>query len=260
LPVVQGSVHGETLSGHVRFYGHAGAAAPCVACGFSREEWAHLNRSSLFSCEGLSAPNTRMPREGQPTMSVHALCSLIAQLTLLQFAKDRLSLGAAVRDTTLEYCAYPQTLMTSKLTRHPKCPCPHVVFRRARAPRPLGECSLRELFRAAVGETMDLRGVSYDVEDFQYVERAWCPCGSQQSVQRFVRAGAHDIGRCQRCRQPLGCQPFHSFAPVPASVLANAVDRPLRELGVIEPRWIVLRRPDDAVLFLNPAVRAAHEL
>jgi hypothetical protein len=118
---------------------------------------------------------------------------------------------------------------------------------------------LRELFSAAAGDATDGGDISFEVDNFQYVERASCPCGSQQPVQRFGRAAAHDIGRCQGCRQPLGQQPFHSFAPVPASVLGNAVDRPLRELGAIEPRWIVLRRPHDAVLFLNPATPTAYE-
>ena len=252
LPVVQGSVHGETLSGHVRCYGHGGPSAPCVACGFSREEWAHLNRSSLFSCEGLGAQPAATPNEGQPTMSVHALCSLVAQLALLQFAKDRLSLGA-VRDTVLEYCAYPQTLVTSKLASHPRCPGPHVAFRRASPPRPLADCSLHELSRAAADDATHGQSASFEVDDFQYVERALCPCGAEQPVQRFVRADAHDIGRCWRCLRPLPRQPFHSLAIVPGSALGETINRPLRDLGASDARWVVLRRALDAVLFLNSA-------
>jgi molybdopterin/thiamine biosynthesis adenylyltransferase len=251
LPVIHGSVHGETLSGHVRFYGHGGPSAACVACGFTREEWAHLNRSTRFSCEGLMANDPSIQAEGQPTMSVHALCSLISQLALLQFARDLLALGQSVRELTLEYCAYPQTIVPSKLTRHPQCPCPHVVFRRAAPPRPLAECTLSELSKSAAADAEKDRGVSFEVDEHYYVAQATCPCGGQEPVQRFVTPGAGDVGPCPGCRRPLARHPFHSFRPVPASALGPALVRPLREVGAADARWVVVRRDDDAVLFLN---------
>ena len=50
-PLIQASVHGETLVAQVRsFVNREGGA--CPACGFSAVEWAHLNRETSFSCEG----------------------------------------------------------------------------------------------------------------------------------------------------------------------------------------------------------------
>jgi len=253
LPVIQGSVHGETLSGHVRFYGHGGATAPCVACGFTREEWAHLNRNTVFSCEGDHSAKPEARIDGQPTMSVHALCSLIAQLALLQFVKDRLALGGSVRESTLEYCAYTQQIVNTKLVRQGECLCPHIVFRRALPPRrPLAKCALRELHQAAAGGVEKDGGVSFEVDDCDYVEQAICSCGEQPPVQRFVNRDAGHVGHCLSCQRVLAPHPFHSFRPAPASALGQSLDRPLCELGAEGARWVVVRLDDEAVLFLDP--------
>lgn len=249
LPVIHGSVHGETLSGNVRFYGHDGPSAPCVACGFTREEWAHLNNNTRFSCEGLTAPNQHARDEGQPTMSVHALSSLIGQLALLHFIRDRLQLAGPVRDETLEYCAYTQKIVTTKLDRHLQCPCPHAVFRRLSPPRPLAECRLRDLLKATGGNAEADGTASLDVDDYHFVEQAICSCDDYHPVRRFFSPNGENVGQCLHCQRPLARHPFHSHRPVPAAALGTLLDRPLRDLGAEHARWVVVRRDDDAVLF-----------
>jgi len=248
LPVVQGSVHGGTLSGHVRFFGHGESSSPCVACGFTAEEWSHLNANTFFSCEGHRSPTSPPGATGQPTMSVHALCSLLAQLGLLYFMRDRLALGAPVRDTSLEFCAYTQQITTTKLTRNLRCRCAHVMYRRVSPPRSLATCSVRELLRAAGVESE--QGVRFDVADFYFVEQATCSCGAQQPVHRFARAAEH-VGLCHECRRPLARHPFHSFRPVPVSALRESFEVPLHLLGAGEARSAVVGSGEDAVLFLD---------
>lgn len=242
LPVIHGSVHGETLSGHVRYYGHGGPGAPCVACAFTSEEWTHLNRSTLFSCEGARSGKSP-PQEGQATMSVHALCSAIAQLALLQFLRDWLGLGAEVRDRALEYCAYPQQIVTTRLASRADCPCPHTIYSRAAAPRPLAQCALREL-------GTDARS-SFEVDNYCFAEKAICGCGSSQPVQRFVTPGGGNVGACASCGGPLALHPFHSFRAVPAAALGETINRPLHQLGADGARWVLVRCDDEATLFLN---------
>jgi hypothetical protein len=181
-------------------------------------------------------------------MSVHALCSLLAHLGLLHFMRDRLALGAPVRDTSLEFCAYTQQITTTKLTRNPRCRCAHVMLRRVSPPRSLATCSVRDLLRAAGVESE--QGVRFDVDDFFFVEQATCSCGAHQAVHRFVRA-AEPVGHCHECLRPLARHPFHSFRPVPVSALRESVEVPLYLLGAAEARSAVVGCSDDAVLFLD---------
>jgi len=247
IPVIQGSVHGATLCGHVRFFGHGGADEPCAACGYTRDEWAHLNRSTAFSCEGWTRPAA--VADAQPTLSLGTLCSLCAQLALLQFTKDRLALGAPVRNTILEYCAYTHRAVLTNLARNPACPCEHVVLRRAAPPRPLPDCTFDDL--AAIANANNPR-VSFEVDSTLWVEQARCKCGEWRSVRKFVDQTGLRLGRCGKCRQPLTAHPFHSHHRVPASALEAARSQSLRDLGAHTVRWVIVRSDDAAVLFLNP--------
>ncbi len=55
-PLVQASVHGDTLTAQVRVFGNADGQGPCPACGFGNVEWRMLNEQVRFSCDGF-APN-----------------------------------------------------------------------------------------------------------------------------------------------------------------------------------------------------------
>jgi molybdopterin/thiamine biosynthesis adenylyltransferase len=251
LPVIQGSVHGDTLSGHVRIYGHGSPAAPCVACGFTRAEWDYLNHNSLFSCEGFVSPATKSEVALQPTMSVHALCSFIAQLSLLYSMRDHLSLGKSVRDTVTEFCAYTGQIVTTELTRREQCPCPHSRYRRATPPRPLRECTLRELAQAAAKDSDEAADASFELDDWFYAEQATCPCGHQQRVQRFVNARMRHVGHCQKCQRPLPRNLFYTHRAAPGTLLEPLIDTPLRQLSGAEARWAIVRGATNATLFLH---------
>lgn len=249
IPVVQGTVHGESLCGHVRFFGHGGAESPCVACGYTRDEWAHLNRSTIYSCEGNGA-NT--PAEGQPTRSLSSLCSLTAQLASLQFARDLLVLGAPVRDTVLEYCAYTHQTVITKLARKPDCPCDHQVLRRTAAPRPLTECSLRDLEKAAALSDTDA-DVTFEIDGSLWAEQARCECGGWRATHRFVRASTTALGQCPECGQATTVHPFGSYQRVPAWRTESFRDQPLEVLGATDARWVAVRSNQRGVLFINPS-------
>jgi len=251
IPVVQGSVHGESLCGHVRFFGHGGPEAPCAACGFTREEWSHLNRSTVFSCEGLDAKRTTAASE--PTMSLSPLCSLIAQLALLQYARDRLGLGVPVRDTVLEYCAYTHQTVVTKLHRNADCPCDHVTLRRTAPPRPLAECSLDDLEQAAGASENGDGAVSFEVENSIWADRARCQCGEWRPLGQFVSRAAASVGRCRKCHGMMTVHPFHSYRLVPASAVEFFRNQSLGELGASGIRWAVVRCNGRAALFLNAA-------
>jgi len=57
-PLVQASVHGDTLTAQVRWFGNTDAQGPCPACGFGQTEWRMLDEQTRFSCEG---PPTHNP-------------------------------------------------------------------------------------------------------------------------------------------------------------------------------------------------------
>jgi molybdopterin/thiamine biosynthesis adenylyltransferase len=244
-PVVQGSVHGECLCGHVRFFGHGGPEAPCVACGYTRDEWAHLNRSTLYSCEG-SGANT--PAEGQPTRSLSSLCSLAAQLASLQFARDLLGLGAPVRDTVLEYCAYTHQTVITKLVRKPDCPCEHQVLRRTAAPRAIRNCSLRELQEAAGLGT----AVTFEVDGGLWAEQGRCECGEWGALGRFVSESDTTYGPCQLCGKATKGHPFQCHRRVPAAVTEPFRDQQLGALGAVDICWAAVRSNQHGALFLDP--------
>jgi molybdopterin/thiamine biosynthesis adenylyltransferase len=53
-PLVQASVHGDTLTAQVRVFGNADGQGPCPVCGFGAVEWQMLNEHVRFSCDGFA--------------------------------------------------------------------------------------------------------------------------------------------------------------------------------------------------------------
>lgn len=56
-PLIQASVHGDTLTAQVRVFGNADGHGPCPACGFGAVEWRMLNEQVRFSCDGFTSTN-----------------------------------------------------------------------------------------------------------------------------------------------------------------------------------------------------------
>ena len=262
IPLLQAAVHGETLVAQVRIFANRDGAGPCPACGFGLADWAHLNRQTAFSCE--AAPGAGPVVQAEPTRSPSYLCSLAADLAVGEIVRGRLGIGPPPGDSVLEYCAVPHRAVRAGLVRNPRCPVDHTPFERRTARRPLAETTLRELACLA-GCTADesdrpdapggpnapaagpLRGVAWRVEGHAFHEAVICRCGRSLALHRFARTGA-SLGPCPVCGAGTAPSQFFTHEIVPSGVLASLADRPLRDLGAVDPGWIVVRRGDRAVL------------
>ena len=267
--LIQGSVHGETLCAQVRVFGNASAQSPCPACIYNEMEWRLLYERAKFSCQGGPVPSsefqvpsstspsskleTRNPEPGTapPTMSHSALCALAADLVLNQVLRAALKLGEPVEDTLLEYCGYTNRIVTSRLVRNPKCPVDHSIFELAFAPRELAECSLAELATTAGAQPSD-PSLGFTIEGFVWANKLVCQCPTLRSVQRFVKSGRKEIGRCSKCNSPLQVQPFYSLRTVPMQTLGESAAVPLGKLGTHGARSVLVQTAERGVRLCNP--------
>ncbi len=256
LPVIQASVHGETMVAQVRFAVHRpGGAGPCLACAFGPQEWQHWQRETLFSCTG-GGPEDRQQRAGSPTVSTSFLCSMAADLALVQCVRHALDLGASVEDQGLQYCGFTHDVRRWALSRNAACPLEHLAVRRAPLEKPVPECTPRELARLA---GLSLHSISQpfslSVGGLIYASGSYC-CGRQHPLRRFV-ARDQSVGRCTVCRKPLFPAQSMSWETVPASTLSGQGDIMLRHLGAGSARWALVRGHQQGVLFLEPGQTCA---
>jgi molybdopterin/thiamine biosynthesis adenylyltransferase len=244
------SVHGETLVAQVRCFGNTHDDGPCPACGFGADEWRHLHEQTAFKCELTEDGRPVQEIKVQPTVSVSFLCSMAADLAVLQMFRQVLKLGQPVADTLLEYSGFTHRTAPSPLKRNPECPCDHQVWKRMQPPRPLAACGLAELADAA-----GIANPSFLVDELAFVETASCPCGAKVEVQQFAPVDG-PIASCQRCWNGLYADTFKSHRPVAARIAADVLDRPLKDIGAAEARWVVVRNDDRAALFTGPSALA----
>jgi molybdopterin/thiamine biosynthesis adenylyltransferase len=247
-PLVQASVHGDTMTAQVRTFAHRDGSGPCPVCGFGRAEWAHMHRETRFSCEGAATAPSAPLTAVAATMSFSFLCSLAADLAVAQVVRLVLGLGTGVEDTLLEYCAYRHRAVVSPLSRNPDCPVDHTAFRPFLASAPLAECTLRRLALEADSTLPTAEGgLVYCVGGADFVEVAVCGCSRFHPVHKFLQEGA-DLGMCAGCglaRRPL---PFHTHRWVSSASIEPLLDTPLAELGVPPPEWVVVRSRTEAFL------------
>jgi molybdopterin/thiamine biosynthesis adenylyltransferase len=249
LPLIQASVCGELLVAQVRCWSHRDPSGPCVLCGFGTDEWAQFNRETLYSCQGPSGGTENFPPNAAQTRSVSFLCSLAADLALMQGLRHVAELGQPVADTMLEFCGYTHRSVISPLARHAGCPGPHERWLRKSPPKDLARSTPRELINIATGTREGLGGVSLAVGHHYFAESGKCAaCGQQRHIGRFVPT-LSAIGPCPACGGQIDGQPFYAHSPVPAEVLGDALDR---ELGAMVPgaiHAVVVRCPERSVLF-----------
>jgi len=248
-PLIQASVHGATLVGQVRCFSNRDGQGACPVCSFSEVEWNHLNLQTRFNCDGPPMGKAAAEITKEPTMSTSFLCSTAADLALVQILRYVLGLGAPVMDTMLEYCGYTHRTVVSPLVRNPECRCDHTTYERAPCPRPVPDCTLRQFASLAGFDGEEL--LSFRVDEMTYAELGACGCGGSRPLRRFVADGAH-VGRCRSCGAPVFPRPSDSHRPVPRSVVADVLDRPLRDLGAGAAQWLAVRCGDRAVLFIGP--------
>ena len=244
IPLVQGSVHGATLTAQVRFWGHASAKSPCPACGLTSQEHIALANEVLYSCDGSALPTT-----SNPTTSTSHLCALAGDLVVNQILRFALGLGASVVDQEVEWNGFRMRTHTTPLARRPNCPADHAVWTTHRTQGPVGDCTLRELARAAgMHEDGRLERVSFRVGEASYVQRGVCREGHGQAVERFIGAGS-PAGTCPKCGGELLPEPFFTHDTPPSGLLVTQLDRPIRELCLEPPEWACVRENGNAVLF-----------
>jgi molybdopterin/thiamine biosynthesis adenylyltransferase len=251
-PLFHAAVHGDTLVAQLRVLTNRDGLGPCPACGFGAAEWQQLSDETVHSCSGPAEGSQRTRQvNAAPTMSISALCSIAADIAIIRIVRHVLGLGAPIEDEIIQYCGYTDATTRTPLQRSATCPCEHQRWAMATAPRPIADCSAGELARL-VG--LD-RGFSLSLGGHSYVESAAC-CGAIWPAGRFVRDGS-PARRCGGCGRPLHSQPYFSRRRVPADLLGQAVDRPLRRLGGSSARWALLHGPQSSTL-IREEVKHAH--
>jgi len=237
-PLVQASVHGDTLVAQVRFWRNDDGSGPCPACGFGTAEWDHVNRETTFSCGGNGHHRGQVTTA--PTMSVSFLCAMSAEMAMTQLLRHVLGLGPSPGDSVLEYCGYKTQVSSSSLVRNPACRCEHVAWDHAGVPGPIPPMSLRKIaLEAGFDGSTPPDDLSFLVDELTFAEQVVC-CGVTQPVRRFCEPGAV-VARCSQCGQALRPQRFYSHRPTPAAVLATLVEEPLERLGAESVEWVVVR-------------------
>jgi molybdopterin/thiamine biosynthesis adenylyltransferase len=237
-PLVQASVHGDTLVAQVRFWLNRDARGPCPACSFGAAEWGHVNRETRFKCEPDGGQDTRHVTAA-PTMSVSFLCSMSADMAMVQLLRHVLGLGRPLEDSVVEYCGYTHQVSTSALRRNLLCPCQHVAWDRATLPGPLGRMSLQEIAgRAGFNDGVAAEDLAYMVDAYTFVEQVVC-CGIEQRVGRFVETGA-EAAQCSRCGSSLGTGGFYCYRTTPSGALTAVIGEPLDRLGAGGAEWVVV--------------------
>jgi len=235
--LIQGSVHGESLTAEVRVFG-AGEGGPCPACAFTAEEWAQLARGTRFACDPGIDWRDAAPVPGDdavPTTSVSALCSLAADLAVTQLIRGELSLGRSTSDRVITYCGYTDEIRTAPLRRRPGCPADHRRVVRHEVAS-LASRSLAELARhaeAIAPGVVSTRGPAFAADDRRFVTRARCACGAASEPMRFLASGW--ARACDACGGSLEVQPYFAHATAAHEVVAAVVDEPLARLvdGVV---------------------------
>jgi hypothetical protein len=248
VPLVQASVAGEFLVAQIRFCRNTDGTGPCLACGFGTAEWQHVNQT-IFSCQGgdLDDARPQMPNLAA-TRSTSSLCSLAADLAMMQVLRHLGGLGAPVADTLLEYCGYTHRTAISPLKRNYQCTLEHVRWQRCQMQRELANYTPCELANTALGPVRTADGISLTIERLQFCEAGVCTqCGARQTVERFI-ATLRGAGKCAVCGAAMDGLPFYTHRPTPLAVLGKWADRPLHKVVGRSPESIVVRGPNAAVL------------
>lgn len=249
--LVHASLHGETLTAQIRFFGITGEQGVCPACLFSSEEWS-MSQQTQFSCEGFLDGKTDLHLGELPTVSVGSICSLAADLALNQILRFVLKLGEPVENSLAEYCGFTNRIVTSRLVQNPDCHCEHSRYSIASSLKPLAASTLCDLANAA-GIPAYSAALAFTVDGYDWIEAGTCKCPEPSPVHRFVaRATRKNLG-CAKCRAPIKTTPFFTQRSVAAHSLGPALNQPLDMLGVASTHCVLVSTSDNAVLIRRPA-------
>jgi len=232
-PLCHAAVHGDTLVAQVRFLLNSDGSSPCLACGYGQQEWDEYYRETVFSCGGAPAAAEA------PTMSVSFLCSLAADLALVQLLRFVLNLGLPVADTLLEYCGYTHATTMCRLVRNENCRCPHLRWSTAEVPRSLRDYTFIELAEATGLPINAVNAdLAWEVDGHGFVDSAYCErCRHVQRVRRLA-ADSELVARCERCAAELRAVPFLTSRRVSLSQLGELANSSLGQLGADVVAWV----------------------
>ncbi len=234
-PLLHASVHGPTLTLHVRTFLNREPAGCCPACAYGPGEWSMMSRQVRFSCAGAGSsgqPVAQASPEAPATNSVSPLCSAAADLAVLQMLRLVVSLGQPVGDTILEYCGFTHRTIITPIARNPQCPVDHRPLRRAEVPPEAARWSPARWCTHATG-LGPADSTLLEVPGFAWVELAQCGCPRPTVIRQYVaRASRHHSHTCPNCRTALVPLEFHSYAKASLALLGPAAERPLPDLGL----------------------------
>jgi molybdopterin/thiamine biosynthesis adenylyltransferase len=245
--LIQASVHGATLTAQVRCFANAAATAPCPACMLGSQEWDLLARQVRFSCDGKGGGTPEETPAAPATNSLSPLCSVAADLAVLQLVRLVLKAGRPVADTLLEYNGFTHRTVISPLRRSPSCRLEHVRFAQVTLDEPLGSLSLAAVALRASGAPAPADG-QFAIDGLDWVEFAGCGCAERTVVRQFVPRGIPGRLVCRKCARPLAPLAFYTHRTVTRSVLGAALEQPLRKLGAHHASHVLLRTGDSGVL------------
>jgi hypothetical protein len=152
----------------------------------------------------------------------------------------------------VSYCGFTHETVTNPIRRDPNCVCEHRRHRRVTGPKPISECTLKELVLAAgYFGSENFEGLSFNVGHMVFCEYGTCDCGERRPLMRFLEPRG-DAGRCHACDAFVRPHPFYSHDPVPSGVVVDKMDAPLQKLGVTSTGWVTIRCPEGGVLIMNP--------
>jgi molybdopterin/thiamine biosynthesis adenylyltransferase len=246
-PLVQASVHGATLTVQIRFFLNAKGAGGCPVCCYGRDEMDLMTRQVRFSCEGASDAAVPSLADAPATNSPSALCSMAADLAVIQILRFLLKLGQPVADTMLEYCGFTHRTVISPLARNPKCKLSHTPFAQVEVDVPLDSLPLTEVMQRATGVAV-APDTQFEVAGTDWVEFAACNCARPTPVRQFVARTRTKLPRCPKCSAPLVPLSFYTHRAVSAWVLGSAAERPLNRLGARHVSSVLVRSGDSGVL------------
>ncbi len=231
IPLLHAAVHGDTLVAQVRSFTNADPEGPCPACAFGEAEWDLVASAERFRCDGGGI----VAAEGQPTRSTAFLCSLAADLALIEVVRHLLGLGS-LSDRLIEYCGYTHRSVLSPLTRNADCPCEH---RRLEALEP-ADPATATLAALADAAHLDPERSSVAIEGLRFAARGACEDPGCPSAGRFHGEDAA-TPTCAACAGPARPHPLHTWSEAPLARLGAALEAPLATLGVRAPRTLLLR-------------------
>jgi molybdopterin/thiamine biosynthesis adenylyltransferase len=250
IPLLQGAVHGSTLVADVRsFANRPGCESPCPACSYQHSEWDAYDRGTRFSCSGETeiAAGSALPSL-LPTTSFPQLCSLAADLTLMELTRRLVGLADPDESRVVQFSGYTQRATATPLRRRDDCPIDHEALRVVGCGEALAGSTLRELLGTSGLGGENLERITLQIEAHRYAGFASCSCREHPALGRFYRSG-ETPGRCPHCDAEREFHPLHTREEIPVSLLLEQLDRPLAALGASRARALRLRGERGGVLF-----------